>query len=188
MMKMLTYRTVLMLLLCGFVNEMSAQSPSMFLLQGDSTFAKHGSFIELHGNGYYRSNALNNEYVNRMVIGGYIGPDTKANISDKLSGLNRMGSEASFGMSYWNMSDSLFSRPHLGIKLLVDVKYDASLSFTDDLYKVVFEGNEQFRGQEIDFGGTAAEYYAYQKLGFGIFWVLLIRAGSGGGERGSEVR
>ncbi|MFT4678984.1 MAG: hypothetical protein ACI84C_001290 [Flavobacteriales bacterium] len=169
MMKLLTYRTLTLFLLFTFVNDVTAQTPSIFLLQGDSTFAKHGSFIELHGSGYYRSNALNNEYVNRMVIGGYIGPDTKANISDNLSGMNRLGSEASFGMSYWNMGDSLFNKPHLGIKLLVDVKYDASMSFTDDLYKVVFEGNEQFRGQEINFEGTAAEYYAYQKLGFGIF-------------------
>ncbi len=163
------YGFLLVCLVGAMLSGGNASGQSMFLLRADSTFRAYSSFFEVHGNGYYRSNSLSNEYVNRMVVGGYIGPDTKAGIRDKLSGMNRMGAEASLGLSYWNMSDSLFNRPNLGIKLLVDVKYDASMSFTDELYKVAFEGNKQYRGEEILFDGTAAEYYAYQKLGFGIF-------------------
>ncbi|MCB0761349.1 MAG: hypothetical protein KDC12_07490 [Flavobacteriales bacterium] len=155
--------------LAVLLTSVSSFGQSIFWASTDSTYQRFTNFILLDAHAEYRSNTLTNEYVDRMVFGGYYGPEAKAQVEKKLVDMNRVGGQLNGNLSYWNMSDSLFSRPNLGMKIFVESNYLTGATFSNELYRLIFNGNKSFAGQTMNFDGTSGEFYAYQKLGLGVF-------------------
>jgi hypothetical protein len=148
-------------------NDVSAQS--LFLMSGDSTYRNHKSILTIGAGADYRSNALDINFMTKMVRGGIIGRDVRKNVNSGLKDWNRIGASAGMSIDYLSLSDTIFGKTDLGMKILVQNRYDTHSSFSENFYKLIFEGNTQFRGQTVELGEVNGEYLSYQKFGFGLF-------------------
>jgi hypothetical protein len=148
---------------------LNAQESVLLNLALDSTFHTQSSFLRFNANAGYRSNALDNAFMQKMVLGGTVGRDTKSNIGGRLKPINRTGGRGMIDFSYYNFSDSLLGNPNFGFLASAGSYVDIYAAFPGDFYRTLFEGNSQFAGQTVDYSDLQSAYVAYQKVGVGIF-------------------
>src|ERR1700741_1953905 len=112
------------------------------------------------------SNSINNEFVNKIYFGGYIDSTMKNNVSDRLSGYNRVGGHANLNMV------SFFGKDSSDISFIVGVKQQQifNANFSSDFFKLGFYGNKRYQGETANLSNTNINYYSFQELKFGMVW------------------
>ena len=142
---------------------------NLLLMKKDSSFFNSKSYLELNAQGGWHSNSLNNLFAERMAFGGTIDSELIAFIEDDLESFNRLGGNLFGGLTYYSFSDSLLNNTKWGLKINVEQRSEGFLSFSDDLFRVVFNGNTPYKGQELELSNTNIGFYTYQKMGVGVF-------------------
>ena len=127
------------------------------------------AFLQIGGKAEYRSNALNNLFLDRMYLGGFIDDNLKNQVSEELVNQNRFGGTVNGNLSYWSFSDSLLKNQDIGMMLQIEQRVDAHLSFTDDFFELTYRGTQPFLGETADLSRLYSGFYTYQKFGFGLF-------------------
>lgn len=125
------------------------------------------SFVGIQSAYNYASNSITNQFLSSVYQGQYIDSSLKESVFNKLVSHNRVGGEYNF---------SVYGRIALGGIELWRNKYwfkagargMANLTYSDNLFKLIFNGNSQFAGQDIDLGKSALNVTQYQYITGGI--------------------
>lgn len=135
----------------------------------DSSFQRaHGALMHDVG-ASFRSNTLDNEFMSKLILGGMISPENKDNVRSTLDSHNRAGGRGYSRLQYLNFNSKLPGNEQLGWLVSASTDYHLKLDFPGQLYHLLFEGNADFVGETMGISSLGAEYFAYQKLGFGAF-------------------
>lgn len=145
------------------------QTPTAFLMTGDTSRYNASSLLMIEGNGSIGSNVLDVNFFRKSLFGGHLENSHLNQLSEKSRNLNRAGFYATGGLDYYNFTDSLFGNPDRGLKIGVHSAYHASMSYSKDLFNLIYRGNALYRGDSVQLDPLSAEYQAWQKFSVGIF-------------------
>jgi hypothetical protein len=147
----------------------SAQTPTILLINSDSNYYKTHSLVDLSSRGYLGANSLDLLFVKKSVFGGKLEDRHLDHIDEQSHNTNRAGFLMNGGIDFYNFKDTLLRDPKLGMKISISTNYHGSISYTKDLFSLIYRGNSQFKGDTISPGPLSAQYQAWQKFGVGIF-------------------
>lgn len=141
-----------------------------WLMAPDSAFRDHQALIDVYGEGFYRSNTLDNGFLNKMLFGGFIDPTLRNRQQDRMGDQLRMGAGYQSGVRFILMGDSVFHNGDWGWQGNVSFHGHAEIAAPRDLFNLVFEGNSpEYLGSSADLSNTWIDYMSYQKVGVGVF-------------------
>lgn len=149
--------------------KFQAQVPSWWLLRNDKIWKESALVVGGGANGSWGSNTLNNEWLMDMTLGGRITDSEKLRISKSMIDYNRVGGALNFGGEIYNFSDNIFGAAHIGLMAAVEEKRQFNMSFSKDLFDLIYFGNFNRQGDTMSLGPINASYQSYQKIGFGFF-------------------
>jgi Family of unknown function (DUF5723) len=117
----------------------------------------------------FNSNALTSQFVSRFYNNGYIDPELKKDILNRVRQSNRIGGDINSGIFITIKPDSLFHKS--SYMWFVNLKERAHFDsrFSDDLYKVAFYGNSAFAGKTALLSEFSLNYLHYQQLQIGLY-------------------
>lgn len=151
----------------------SAFSQRLMLLpqlsnQLDSSFYDASILLGIEGNVGYRSNAIENGMVDKLLFGGFIEDELIARQYDRMNNYGRLGAQALGSFTFQMMSDSLFGKADWGWQGHLQSRYHLETYFNGGLFQAVFQGNggEDELIQAVD---GSLDYMAFQKFGVGVF-------------------
>lgn len=148
---------------------MRAQTPSLWLLNPDTTWRSSYVMMGTDAGVDWGSNALTRSFMGKMVMGGHIGSVQNEALHNRMSQVNRLGAEGTVGLSFYNFSDSLLGFPNVGLKVDVAMEAAANAGFDRDFFKLTFIGNTDFLGDSVELGPLYADYQVFEKFGLGVF-------------------
>jgi hypothetical protein len=125
--------------------------------------------VSLEGSGDVSSNALDNAFLNKLILGGYIDLGEKDKQMNRMNLDPRAGFGARGGFHFYNMKDSIFHRADLGLSIGVSSEYAGYMAFQKNAFRTVFYGNAWADNQKVDVGPLYAEYQSFQKFSVGVF-------------------
>lgn len=121
--------------------------------------------IDLEGGGYFGSNVMDIETMTLFYQGGFFDNDLKSESLGRLGANNFFGAEYGGRISYLN--PDVVWLDSAGIYVTYEMNGGGGVSFTEDLFRLVFEGNQRYLGDSAFFSGTEFSAYAFHKIGFG---------------------
>lgn len=121
--------------------------------------------IEMEGFGYYGSNIMDIETMNLFYKGGYFNSDLKAESLKRLGANNLLGAEYGARITYLNPYVKWLDSA--GIFVTYEISGGGGVSFSEDLFRLVFQGNQGYLGDSAFFSGTEFANYAFKKTGIG---------------------
>lgn len=116
----------------------------------------------------YGSNVMSNEFSNKFLFGGTIDRDLKDKTYKNLGANNRLGGDLNYQLTAEIPFDTIFRKTKLSLIVGVEFNEHVDVTFDENLFKLVFDGNKQFAGQTTDISQTNYNYYKYQRLNFGL--------------------
>lgn len=146
-----------------------AQVPTWWLLRGDRMWKEAALVGNVSGQANWGSNALNNEWLSDMTIGGRITDEEKLRMRQSMISQNRVGGMSGLNGELYNFSDSIFGAKHIGLMVGVEDKRHFHMNFSRDMFDLIYFGNYNRQGDTMSLGPLNAEYQWYQKIGFGFF-------------------
>ena len=128
---------------------------SVVILLSCTTYGQNRNELTVNGFAGYGSNALNNEFMNKLVLGGNISNSLKDQTLNHTNKYNRIGADLTYEVYFKNYSDTLFDNaPNWRLYFGLGSYTQYSSTFTRDLYKTIFYGNKVFGDQEASIGGS----------------------------------
>jgi hypothetical protein len=124
--------------------------------------------IILSGDNSYNSTSLRNSLADRLFRGGKISDDVINNSYDAHNGLNRLGKNLQTEIEYRNYKANIFGNKNWGFLVKGGYYLIGSAAYSDDLFGLVFKGNNHFLGSTAEFSGTTMNVTEFQKVGFGV--------------------
>lgn len=121
--------------------------------------------VEVDGFGSFGSSALDLETMKLFYRGGFFDDLLKEESLNRLGIKNLFGGEYGMRMAYLNPNVKWLDSA--GIYVCYELNGGAGVAFTEDLYRMVFEGNQNYLGDTALFSGTEFSSYAFRKVGFG---------------------
>ena len=125
--------------------------------------------IEGYANAFYQGQGLSNEFMNKLIFGGYIDDQLKDQTEQKLLNFgNRLAIGFSSGIKCYIETDSLLKNPNWNYALNADYIELNSSSYSKDLFHVIFSGNADRIGQNMELGPSFMNRVVFQKLGLNL--------------------
>lgn len=143
------------------------------IAQPNSTFADHytdyTSAVLVNAEAEYNSNAITNEFAKAFLFKQYLNNTYKNNVIKKLSGRNRFGLHQNYETGLWNRRKD--KRNSLNTFYYIGIGYTENIfsNFTDDLFKIVFQGNKAYLGKTAVFDNFDYAQFNYQYIRIGFF-------------------
>lgn len=116
----------------------------------------------------YGSNVMSNQFSNKFLFGGTIDRDLKDDTYKNLGTNNRLGGDLNYHLTAEIPFDTIFRKTKISLIVGVEFNEHVDVTFDENLFKLVFDGNKQFAGQTTDISQTNYNYYKYQRLNFGF--------------------
>ncbi len=160
---------IALFLLLSVPHVMYSQTPSLYLLNRDSSYRQSSTLIELNAQGLWGSNGLDKSFLRKAIQGGHLTSDHIQSLYDAMNTQNRLGAIGSGGLTLYNFSDTLLNHQQWGMQAGFSTNYHGFVSFNRDLFKTLFIGNKSMAGEKTDLGPFVGGYQAWQKFGVGIF-------------------
>ena len=121
--------------------------------------------IEIYADRFDQSNALTREFYQKFGFGGYLSPDVIAGAAHSLKAENHFGGLMHPGISWYQFNSQQKYSWRAAYRHTLITRFD----FSDDLFRLVMNGNSEFGTQPVNISGTDFENMRYQQLEFGIF-------------------
>jgi hypothetical protein len=154
------------LLSCVLLLAFVTNGQQILPLQQDTSLLKHQ--IILSGDGFYLSNTLQNDFTQKLLLGGYITDDIKNNSMKGMVSRNRLGSNVSAEFDYQNFNVNLFGNKKWGMVIRAGYEMFNAVQFSREAFQLGFQGNTQLEYNRANFGNMHINSIAYQKIGFGV--------------------
>ena len=113
--------------------------------------------IEWNTNLLFESNSLDKGFLNTMLYGGYISEVKKTKWINSGVENNILYSEISNRLKY------TFEKKNYSFSLSLSDRNILNTSFSDDLLRLVFEGNFNYQNKTLDFAGTSIRADRFQQ-------------------------
>jgi hypothetical protein len=127
--------------------------------------------IEISGDYNLGSTALTNSFINTYYLGNHINDDLKNTVSKRLMGSNYFGGDLNYGLTYTHFnkdSVGLFGMKNTGYFIGIKNRQHTDGKFSQDLFNIVFNGNQAFRGKTADLSNVNLNDLKYQQLEIGL--------------------
>jgi len=124
--------------------------------------------IETQATYFYGSNGVSNEFINKFIYGGRIEKEEKTEAYKNLKSNNIFGIDINLNINAEIPFDTLFGKTNISLIVGAEMVEHGDIKFTDDLFKLTFEGNKQFVNRYARLRGTNFNYFNYQQLNFGF--------------------
>ena len=112
----------------------------------------------------YGCDGMNNEFVNKFYKGGYLDSAFIEKSTNALLPVNRIGAHTNLGIIYSQKTkDTSGERWSLGFRRRMNI----SGRFSDDAFRLAFQGNTRFKGEEADFSRTRFNSMSWTQIQFG---------------------
>ncbi len=122
--------------------------------------------VQFNSFGHYGSTVMDLHTSRMFYQGGFFDENLKKESLNRLSDLNYFGGEYGFQMTYSNPLSTLFD--DAGFYATYELAGSAGISFSDDLFKLIFQGNSGFVGDTANMGPMEISSFSYKKFGFGL--------------------
>jgi hypothetical protein len=116
----------------------------------------------------FSSNSITNKFLNTYLYGSRIDSINKQWMFAGLRPHNTFGADLQGGISYVTYPDTFAGNANMGLFVKFNKYYHVDLSFTRDLFKLFFNGNDQFEGQTADLSNSSLNSVSYEQMQFGI--------------------
>ncbi len=116
----------------------------------------------------YCGTSIQNSLSGKLVYGGFIDADAKEESMNKHRTHNKYGLEFTNEIDYRNYSVSNLLNGKYGYYIRGGASVFASTSYSQDLFGLIFYGNQRYKGDTANFSGTEFNMVGFQKLGFGL--------------------
>lgn len=156
--------TALVVLCCSglFAQDFWQDRPHVNLTRKDTTL--NTSFVAAEGLFAYGCDGLHNGFLNKLYFGGYLDSSYIENSASPLLPVNRFGVQTSMGIMYAHQTKD---STNTWWSLALLNRNNISGRFNDDAFRLAFQGNTRFKGQEADFSRTRFTYMSWTQLRFG---------------------
>lgn len=124
--------------------------------------------IILFGDNSYNSSSLRNSLADKLFRGGQISDEVINSSYDAHNGLNRLGKNLQAEFEYRNYKANIFGNENWGFLVKGGYYLIGSAAYSDDLFGLIFKGNDHFLGSTAEFSGTTMNVTGFQKVGFGV--------------------
>jgi hypothetical protein len=155
--------TFILLLVVGFQH---AFGQLWMPIQYDTTLI--GQEFILSGDNSYNSTSLQNGVAEALFKGGFISVFEIDDSYSKHKDLNRLGKNIQAEFEYRNYKKNIFGNENWGFLVKGGYYLIGSAAYSDDLYGLIFKGNDHFLGSTAEFSGTGMNITGFQKVGFGV--------------------
>jgi hypothetical protein len=145
------------ILLIWFAGFLKAQYNTNFL-----NYSKTGRCVSVNLDFEAGSNGMSTRLVNKLVWGGYISSDLKAESSKHLKARNNFGIVLDYDMSAFLKGNKKFD-------WLIGVKNQEVLNatYTRDFFNLMFYGNAPYAGQTVNLGNSNVNALRFQEIKVG---------------------
>lgn len=111
------------------------------------------------------SNGMSSSLINKLLWGGYIDNDLKKESSKHLRGKNNFGINLNYDVS-------AFIRGNRKLDFLIGFKNQEILNatYTSDFYKLMFYGNQSYKGLTANLSGSNVNALRFQEVKFGAIF------------------
>jgi hypothetical protein len=108
------------------------------------------------------SNGMNNAMINKLLFGGYIDSNMKAESGKHLKGKNNFGVNLTYNISAFVKGGKKFD-------YLIEFKEQeiVNAAYTSDFYNLMFYGNKMYKGQTANLSGSNVNALRFQEVKFG---------------------
>ncbi|NRA12343.1 MAG: hypothetical protein HRT57_10350, partial [Crocinitomicaceae bacterium] len=106
--------------------------------------------------------------ISKFIKGGFIDDQMKDASFDKHGAINRIGGELSGEIIYRNYGTKIFKNKNWGMQFQGGYYTFGGALYSNDLFGLVFYGNERYLGDTISMSGTDLSMVSFQKIGFGL--------------------
>ena len=124
-------------------------------------FSTHGSFD-------YGSSVASNQFLNKFIVGGRISREDKDKLYKNLRIRNTVGADVNFKIQTEIPIDSLLGKTYVSLIFGVEYVEHFDTKISNDLVKLIFDGNKQFSGKQADLSKTNFNYFSYQQVNAGF--------------------
>ena len=115
------------------------------------------------------SSSITNEFINAYLNGDYITEDLKNSVISRLKNNNILGYQANQKLTYVHSNDSLLKRSRTGYLICIENHDLMEIGFRKDFFKLFFNGNRQYQGQNVDLSDMRFNSVKYQQFKIGLF-------------------
>lgn len=124
--------------------------------------------VAIQTNYQYGSDGMSNQFMNKFIYGGKIDQDLKSKAYKKLKPNNTFGADLNVNINAEIPFDTLLGKTNLSLVVGVEMVEHIDVNFTEDLFKLTFDGNKQFAGEYAELGKTGFNYFNYQQINLGL--------------------
>ena len=160
-------KKILSILLLSIVQTSFAQNfwqdnPYFNSDKKDGSVSQH--FLTADGLLNYGCDGVHNEFVTKLYMGGYLDSAFVEKSTGSLLPVNRFGLTTNVGLNYMqHVNDTT------GEYFVIGVQRRNSITgrFGDDAFRLAFQGNTRFKGEEADFSRTRFTSMSWSQFKFG---------------------
>lgn len=116
----------------------------------------------------YFSTSIYRDFGSKLVFGGVITNDLKANTFGHHNSINRVGLDLQSEIEFRNYAVNLFGNEKWGYLIKAGYYTIGSAAYSKDLFGMAFYGNEAYLDTTAEFSGSTVKYMSFQKIGFGV--------------------
>jgi hypothetical protein len=132
----------------------------------DTLRLSHELIIE--GGADFASSAIQKELSEKFLFGGYIDNSIKDDSYNRHGAINRIGTYGGANVEYRNYTKKIVKNKNWGYLIKAGADVFGGGLYSQDLFGLVFYGNDSYKGETIDFSGSNFSFMSYQKFGFGM--------------------
>ena len=138
---------------------------SVFLQNADLAYDSMSSYlINIDAYRIDESNALNRDMLQTFLFGGYITDKTKDEVRNNLDQINNYGGTLSGNVSLTKFS----SNQKFGFSFGYGYRSIGSFQFSQDLYTLIFYGNQGFEERPANLRSRRLKQFNYQRFSLGM--------------------
>jgi len=131
-------------------------------------YENYKSVVEIDGSYEFNSNSITNKFLNNYLYGSHIDSLSKLWMFRELEQKNSFGSDYEGGLSFLFCPDTLFGETGMDIFIKYNMYNHVDISFSDDLFKLFFDGNKRYAGKTADLSHSSLNVLNYDQMQFGI--------------------
>ncbi len=116
----------------------------------------------------FSSNSITTKFLNTYLYSSHIDSLNKQWMFACLKPSNKLGCDLQGGISYVVYPDTFMGKTNMGLFVKYNKYYHVDMSFTRDLCKLFFDGNEQFAGKTANLSNSSLNVINYEQIQIGI--------------------
>ncbi|NQY68031.1 MAG: hypothetical protein HRT72_09965 [Flavobacteriales bacterium] len=159
-------RKIFTFLLLGLSSLQSYSQLNRYYGFEEMDYNQNGSFITIDGGFDINSNALTNSFLKESSIGTEL---KDLNSSNHKSEKNLTGYDLQTSLVFGETKEEFLGISNAGYFIGIKTRDHLDISYTKDVFDLIFYGNKPFLGIEANLGPLSFQRIAFEQIQFGFF-------------------